>query len=343
MEEELKCPLCKQLFTNPVLLPCYHSLCLNCTVQIQQPVPLAQQQQAAPNQNTLNNTLYQHHAHFPNHSHASATNFHGHSPHIIVTTATVHNNHHRHPQNSGVNNNHHNNHHHHHHQNSDSGASSTGECSSNEDGSDKVSILSEADSGVIVCSSRPASYIGTPNMHGLMFPPVQSTAFCLSCPVCHKVVYFDEHGSHNLPKYRVMQNLVDRYVEQKNLGTKCQLCEKNPRNATVMCEQCEIFYCDNCKESCHPGRGPLAKHTLVTPQQGKSALKQKAGPLDYKCPDHRQESLNMYCMLCKIPVCMGCLQESRKHLDHDVQPIQMISKSQKVRFSMLGPNCFGFF
>jgi len=367
MEEELRCLVCKQIFTNPILLPCYHSLCLNCAVQIQSPV----HQQSLPSVTTgLGNGL---------HSHASTTNFHGHSHHIVIATATVHHHHHSSSNSSSTSHSqHHGNQYHHHHHLSDNGSviSSTGRggdsdksstsshtssssSGGSEDSSDKVSVLSETDSGVVICSlssSRPNSYAsgvgrnggsgghvngnngsgggggggGSHNMHGLLFPPIQSAAFCLSCPVCHKTVYFDENGAQNLPKYRVMQNIVDKYVESRNLGTKCQLCEKNPKNATVMCEQCEIFYCDKCRESCHPLRGPLAKHALVNPTQGKVALKQKAGPLEYKCPDHSFESLNMYCILCKVPVCIGCLQDM-KHADHEVQPIQHMSKTQKVR------------
>ncbi|XP_035703748.1 E3 ubiquitin-protein ligase TRIM9 isoform X3 [Folsomia candida] len=332
MEEELKCAVCKQLFANPVLLPCYHSTCLNCAVQIQSPV----HQQSLPA--TSNTNLNGHH------SHVSTTNFHGHSHHIVITTATVHHN-----NNNGSTPLHQNLHHnqgHHNESNSvnsfraDSDKSSTtsstsSQTSGGEDSSDKVSVLSETDSGVVICSnsSRPNSYVSSHNMHGLLFPPIQSTSFCLSCPVCHKTVYFDENGAHNLPKYRVMQNIVDRYIESRNLGTKCQMCERSPKLATVMCEQCEIFYCDKCQASCHPQRGPLAKHSLVNPTQGKVVLKEKAGPLDYfKCPDHSMESLNMYCMLCKVPVCIGCLQDM-KHADHDVQPIQHMSKAQKTDLS----------
>lgn len=312
----MKCPMCKQLFTNPVLLPCYHSVCLNCAVQIQQPVPPQQIVQSGhagyhTNGGSHNGSILSHH------SHASSTNFHGHSHHIVVTTATVH-----HQPSSSSNQ-------------SDSSISSgvSSNSSTTAEDSDKASVLSETDSGVVVCSSRPNSYVGTPNMHGLLFPPIQSTAFCLSCPVCHKTVYFDENGAHNLPKYRVMQNIVDRYVEIRNLGMKCQMCEKNPKNASVMCEQCEIFYCEKCRESCHPLRGPLAKHSLVCATQGKASLKLKALPLEYKCPDHPVESLGKYCILCKVPVCDGCLGE-RKHAGHEVQPIQSISKAQKVKKSI---------
>ncbi|CAH0561182.1 unnamed protein product [Brassicogethes aeneus] len=220
MEEELRCSTCKQFFNNPVLLPCYHSVCLLCAVNLQQP----------------------------------ATNTSG-----------------------GDKNT----------ENAESVASGS---SGDYQESDKLSILSETDSGV-VCTSRPNSYVGSPK-------ELFATAFSLSCPVCQKSVYFDENGAHNLPKYRVMQNIVDRYGELRNLTLKCQMCENEPANeATVMCEQCEVLYCDSCREACHPSRGPLAKHVLTEPKRGSLGLpKTKEG----KCLEHGEETLNMFCLVCKI-------------------------------------------
>ena len=40
----------------------------------------------------------------------------------------------------------------------------------------------------------------------------------------------------------------------------CQLCEGKNTPANIMCEQCEVFYCDDCKDNCHPMRGPLAQN-----------------------------------------------------------------------------------
>lgn len=165
MEDELRCPSCKELFVEPVLLPCWHALCLACAVNLQAPP--------------------------------------------------------------------------------DSPPESTAD-SSNAPGSDqeadKLSILSETDSGVVCSStstsSRPGSYVGTPG-NGGGFPPSGGT-LCLSCPVCQKTVYFDEGGAHNLPKYWAMQHIVDKYQESRNARLQCQMCEGEPRDATVACEQCEV-------------------------------------------------------------------------------------------------------
>lgn len=258
MEEELCCPVCKQFYNNPVLLPCYHSLCLHCAVNLQQPA-----HQNVPVANNVNPPAQE---------------------------------------------------------NAESVASGS---SGDYQESDKLSILSEADSGV-VCTSRPNSYVGSPN--GLLFP----SALNLACPICHKLVYFDENGAQNLPKYRVMQSIVDKYTEAKNLTLKCQMCETEPANdATVMCEQCEVMYCDPCRESCHPSRGPLAKHNLSEPKRGPGAVNKSR---DGNCPEHVDEVLNMFCCVCKIGVCTHCLMDTR-HASHDVQPLIVMCKAQKVNIT----------
>lgn len=273
MEEELRCFSCKQYYSNPVLLPCYHALCLNCAVQLQQPA-----------------------------QGAGGT--------TIGSAGT-----------SGEN------------------AESLASGSSDYQESDKLSILSETDSGV-VCTSRPNSYVGTPNGS---FP----SALSLSCPICHKLVYFDENGAYNLPKYIVMQTIVNRFCEVRSLTLKCQMCENEPANdATIMCEQCEVLYCDSCKDSCHPSRGPLAKHTLVEPKRGLNAASFRGK--DGKCFEHEEEIINMYCQVCKVGVCALCLMDPR-HNSHDVQAIVTMCKSQKVgsatrcRNLLFFPHCLLYF
>ncbi|KAK6636017.1 hypothetical protein RUM43_009669 [Polyplax serrata] len=276
MEEELKCPICKQFYNNPVLLPCYHSLCLNCAMHIQVPG----------------------------------------SQNCTVSNVSVRENIERDRDES-------------------SAASGAGSEPSSADyqEADKLSMLSETDSGV-VCNSRPNSYVGTPNTNGILFPPVSTSALSITCPVCQKLVYFDENGAQNLPKYRAMQTIVDKFTEQKNLVLKCQLCEVDPAaTATLMCEQCEVLYCDLCRESCHPLRGPLAKHTLVEPLRGRALLRSKTKSKDFQCFEHDEELLSMYCLVCKVPVCPLCLD--LRHLSHEVQAINAICKAQKVSVKQL--------
>lgn len=265
MEEELKCPLCRRLFTNPILLPCSHSLCLACAVSLQQPAQ-----------------------HFQN-----SSNEHG--------------------NNSG----------------DDGNSSHNGSHLSEDQESDKVSLLSETDSGV-VCNSRPNSYVGTPSIGNLVFSIQGNVVVGICCPVCKRLIFLDEDGANTLPKNRVLENIVDKYGENKNYVIQCQLCEGEKTNsATKLCEQCEVFYCDSCLESCHPSRGPLAKHHLVAPSEGKAILRTKHKNTQSKCSEHTDESLSMYCLMCKTIVCYVCVQDGR-HINHDVQALGATCKAQKV-------------
>lgn len=288
MEEELRCPVCKQLFTNPVLLPCYHSLCLTCALDIQ----------------------------IPSGGTTTVVTAQIHQP-PTTTPSTQLNNQHQSSASTASS--------------SSTGSSSTTESiSSDQDQADKVSILSEADSGVVCCTSRPNSYAGTPNLQALLFPPSGGAVYSLACPICRKIVFFDEGGARNLPAYRTMESVIDRFCEREAL--RCQMCEIEPKVASVVCEQCEIQYCDGCRELCHPARGPLAKHNLVRPK-GASTVR------EIVCIEHCTEPLTMYCLTCKTAACHQCLNDNRHH-SHDIQPIAAMCKSQKVNFM---PNFFLFF
>lgn len=291
MEEELRCPVCKQVYSNPVLLPCYHALCLPCAVVNQQPASAAPglHPVAAPGPGAT--------------AGAGAGTGAGTAGGAAVIEAAE-------------------------------SVASSSSSQSQETGEyqevDKLSILSETDSGV-VCTSRPNSYVGTPSLQGILFPPLSTSALSLACPICQKLVYFDENGAHNLPRYRVMQTIVDKYSDaRQDVPLKCQMCESEPAaDATVMCEQCSVLYCDGCRESCHPARGPLAKHTLLEARRGATRSIGRLTAKDGKCPEHDDEVLSMYCMVCKQAVCALCLHDTR-HTSHDVQAIAAMCKAQKV-------------
>ncbi|XP_055300880.1 E3 ubiquitin-protein ligase TRIM9 isoform X2 [Sitodiplosis mosellana] len=282
MEEELRCPLCKGIYVNPVLLPCYHGLCLTCALDTQ--VQIANNNDScSTNSSTIVTTQVP-----ASHQNPSAA-------HISTLPRN----------NSGES----------------TANSSASESISSDQEADKVSILSEADSGVI-CTSRPSSYAGTPNFQALLFPPSGGAVYSLACPICRKIVFFDDGGARNLPPYRTMESIINRFGERETL--RCQMCEIEPKIATVVCEQCQIRYCDSCRELCHPARGPLAKHSLVSPRDGS-----KTATRESICIEHCTEPLALYCLTCKIALCQQCLSDNR-HQSHEIQSIAIICKSQKV-------------
>ncbi|XP_043112228.1 E3 ubiquitin-protein ligase TRIM9 isoform X7 [Puntigrus tetrazona] len=219
---------------------------------------------------------------------------------------------------------------------------------------DKMSLYSEADSGygsyggfvsapTTPCQKSPNGVrVFPPTVppppqaqhhllpHTGVLPPVPRNS-CLTCPQCHRSLTLDDRGLRGFPKNRVLEGVVDRYQQSKAAALKCQLCEKSPREATVMCEQCDVFYCDPCRLRCHPPRGPLAKHRLVPPAQGR--ISRRASPRKIStCTEHELENLSMYCVQCKTPVCYQCLEDG-KHSTHEVKALGAMWKLHKGQLS----------
>ncbi|XP_062133161.1 E3 ubiquitin-protein ligase TRIM9 isoform X4 [Drosophila sulfurigaster albostrigata] len=301
MEDELRCPTCKQLYANPVLLPCFHALCLGCALDIQTPyTPGGPAGTAnggvAPGGVSAVNGQPGTGGGGPGGATGGGAPGTRHSSHSSAASTA-------------------------------SSATGSESVTSDQDQSDKVSIFSEADSGVVCCSntSRPVSYAGTGQLQGLLQGSVVAppgAAWCLTCPLCRKLVFFDDGGVRNLPTYRAMEAIVDRFCAREAL--RCQMCETDPKVASLICEQCEIRYCDQCRELCHPARGPLAKHTLVKPRGAAQAR-------ESVCGEH-EETLSQYCLNCKMPACGQCIGEQR-HQTHDVQSINVTCKAQKTELS----------
>ncbi|XP_061099533.1 tripartite motif-containing protein 67 isoform X8 [Conger conger] len=196
---------------------------------------------------------------------------------------------------------------------------------------DKMSMYSETDSGY--GSYTPC--LKSPN--GVrVFPPAMLHRHCsITCPLCHRSVSLDERGLRGFPRNRLLEAIVSRYQQSRSVAVKCQLCDRNPVEATVMCEQCDVFYCTPCQQRCHPSRGPLAKHRLVPPTQVAGASQQQPAASARKlatCADHDVENYSMYCINCKIPVCFQCLEEG-KHGKHDVKPLGAMWKQHKCQLS----------
>ncbi|XP_058611372.1 E3 ubiquitin-protein ligase TRIM9 isoform X2 [Onychostoma macrolepis] len=197
---------------------------------------------------------------------------------------------------------------------------------------DKMSMYSETDSGY--GSYTPC--LKSPN--GVrVFPPalVMHRHCSITCPLCHRSVSLEERGLRGFQRNRLLEAIVSRYQQSRAASVKCQLCDRNPVDATVMCEQCDVFYCAPCQQRCHPSRGPLAKHRLLPPAPAQAGTAQPAGASARKqttCVDHETENYSMYCASCKTPVCYQCLEEG-KHGKHDVKPLAAMWKQHKCQLS----------
>ena len=234
-----------------------------------------------------------------------------------------------------------------------------------------------------------------PTPKGVSMPVLPDSVKCLTCPICHRMIFLDERGAAGLTQHILMKNIVDKYSkssankssapqmqsprsESKLLADKqpiavvgnhpapflsdgpdepCQLCDKTPGDtATVKCLQCDVSYCDSCREKCHPSRGPLAKHNIVSlkkPQilsvNGGDTDKpniyrhDKFPPLPSKpttrnglklsaCGQHPTEKNSLYCETCRLSLCVLC-QDEGKHKNHSVKPIGALFKQKKVKQS----------
>ncbi|XP_035184889.1 E3 ubiquitin-protein ligase TRIM9 isoform X5 [Oxyura jamaicensis] len=213
---------------------------------------------------------------------------------------------------------------------------------------DKMSLYSEADSGygsyggfasapTTPCQKSPNGVrvfppaAPPPPPPAALAPPPPPRSACLTCPQCHRSLGLDERGLRGFPRNRLLEAVIDRYQQGRAAALRCQLCEKAPKEAAVMCEQCDVFYCEPCRLRCHPPRGPLAKHRLVPPAQGRVSRRLSPRKIS-TCTDHELENHSMYCVQCKSPVCYQCLEEG-KHSSHEVKALGAMWKLHKSQLS----------
>ncbi|CAI2352670.1 unnamed protein product [Caenorhabditis sp. 36 PRJEB53466] len=331
MEEELKCAICVRYFDDPIILNCGHSLCRMCAIKAHQPSTSSACSSLSSPRPSTPGILSQI---------LSSSN----------SCSPVS------PQSSG----------------GSSGSSDTVSlCVSDGDHeSDKLSVVSETDSGVVGCgrTSRPSSIIGPPlsRLHNILTPSTSGVQ--ILCNSCQKCSFFsDENSIVNAPTNLAMQNVIQRYLtahpdkigvpgpsqgpncaptisskrkeEEDDDVARCQLCEGSEnREANVFCEQCDIYYCTPCQNALHPARGPLAKHNLVQAGGGRKKSLPPPPPTPstprdlLRCIVHPSEGLTMYCLACKVAVCSRCLQDLR-HANHDVQSLPIACKGHKTELS----------
>ncbi|XP_030210817.1 E3 ubiquitin-protein ligase Midline-1 [Gadus morhua] len=106
---------------------------------------------------------------------------------------------------------------------------------------------------------------------------------------------------------------------------RCQFCEQEPApEAVKTCVTCEVSYCEECLRATHPNKKPFTTHRLVAPVDD-SHLR------GLQCPEHEEERVNMYCVTDETLICSLCKLVGR-HRDHQVAALS--ERYEKMRQSL---------
>ncbi|XP_064616222.1 probable E3 ubiquitin-protein ligase MID2 [Liolophura sinensis] len=147
----------------------------------------------------------------------------------------------------------------------------------------------------------------------------------IPCPVCRAPTSLGKEGVVGLPLNVKLAETLERFAVDDNIPC-CLVCEDdNKARADIYCTNCCVLYCEDCLESCHPMKGGLKRHRLITTQEymsretPESQLQtDKQSDPDLACERHG-EPLVIYCVTCEDAICVGCLAEHPLHTTRDIQ------------------------
>lgn len=150
----------------------------------------------------------------------------------------------------------------------------------------------------------------------------------VSCPLCREKFTVPENGLDALPKNFFIAKLLlvkesQNEENQASLCT-CEICsevENNLRNknlASMYCVDCEQKICKSCC-AVHKNYKAFRNHRLVPldEQTGAQELSSEYSPAT--CIRHADEQLKIYCLECKVVVCLMCyIEQHNSHKFSDI-------------------------
>ncbi|XP_048099422.1 E3 ubiquitin-protein ligase TRIM36 isoform X5 [Alosa alosa] len=253
IERELICPICKELFTHPLILPCQHSVCHKCVKEF-----------------LLNNE--------------------------------------------------------------DSFSTDGGsECSN--PGSPRSRVPSPSmerldrlvRSATLRKSFGGRGSISSPGWRRASVTPRITT---FPCPGCQHDIDLGERGISMLFRNFTLESIVERYRQAARaaVAIMCNVCKPPAlQEATKSCMDCKASYCNECFKLHHPWGTPKAQHEYVGPTTN-------FRPKVLMCPEHEMEKVNMYCEVCRRPVCHLC-KLGGSHANHKVTSMSSAYKILKEKLS----------
>nr|XP_046205947.1 E3 ubiquitin-protein ligase TRIM36-like isoform X4 [Oncorhynchus gorbuscha] len=147
------------------------------------------------------------------------------------------------------------------------------------------------------------------------------------CPGCQHDVDLGERGMSMLFRNFTLESIVERYRQAARaaVAIMCNMCKPPQQEATKSCMDCKASYCNECFKFHHPWGTPKAQHEYVGPTMN-------FRPKVLMCPEHEMEKVNMYCEVCRRPVCHLC-KLGGSHANHKVTTMSSAYKILKEKLS----------
>ncbi|XP_051980909.1 E3 ubiquitin-protein ligase TRIM36-like [Xyrauchen texanus] len=147
------------------------------------------------------------------------------------------------------------------------------------------------------------------------------------CPGCQHDIDLGERGISMLFRNFTLESIVERYRQAARaaVAIMCNMCKPPVQEATKSCMDCKASYCNECFKMHHPWGTPKAQHEYVGPTTN-------FRPKVLMCPEHEMEKVNMYCEVCRRPVCHLC-KLGGSHANHKVTSMSSAYKILKEKLS----------
>ncbi|KAM6301621.1 E3 ubiquitin-protein ligase TRIM36 [Podargus strigoides] len=147
------------------------------------------------------------------------------------------------------------------------------------------------------------------------------------CPGCQRDIDLGERGINGLFRNFTLETIVERYRQAARAAVAivCDFCKPPPQESTKSCMDCSASYCNECFKIHHPWGTVKAQHEYVGPTTNFK-------PKVLMCPEHDMERVNMYCEICRRPVCHLC-KLSGCHANHRVTTMSTTYKTLKEKLS----------
>ncbi|KAM4810142.1 E3 ubiquitin-protein ligase TRIM36 isoform 2-T2 [Rhinophrynus dorsalis] len=149
----------------------------------------------------------------------------------------------------------------------------------------------------------------------------------ISCPGCLRDIDLGDRGISGLFRNFTLETIVERYRQAARAATAimCDFCKPPAQESTKSCMDCNASFCNECFKINHPWGTIKAQHEYVGPTTN-------FRPKVLMCPEHESEKVNMYCEICRRPVCHLC-KLSGAHSNHRVTTMSSAYKTLKEKLT----------